>query len=164
MLAWAYDELGESDRGKKVMQDVLEQARAAGDKHVVVHALESLAIDAAVEARVEDAASMLQEAWTLNCELGDRLREAVIVFRFARVLALGGRAEAAAQLLATGEMLQEKMGAAPMAWLKRGNDDALTRIRAALDEAALAEAWDQGRALTADEAVALALGELHSDS
>ena len=164
MLAWAYDELGESDRGKKVMQDVLEQARAAGDKHVVVHALESLAIDAAVEARVEDAASMLQEAWTLNCELGDRLREAVIVFRFARVLALGGRAEAAAQLLATGEMLQEKMGAAPMAWLKRGNDDALTRIRAALDAAALAEAWDQGRALTADEAVALALGELHSDS
>ena len=163
MLAWAYDELGESDRARRLMQDVLERARAAGDKHVVVHALESLAIDAAVEARVEDAASMLGEAWTLNRELGDRLREAVIVFRFARVLALAGRAEDAAQLLATGETLQEKMGAAPMAWLKRGNDDALTRIREVLDEAAFAAAYDQGRSMSADEAVALALDRLATD-
>ncbi len=160
MLAWAYNELGESDRGKRLMQDVLEQARATGDKHVVVHALESLAIDAALEGRVEDAASQLAEAWKLNCDLGDRLREAVIVFRFARVLALAGRAKAAAQLLATGEMLQEKMGSAPMAWLKRGNDDALTRIREALDETALADAWARGRMLTADAAVALALEAL----
>jgi predicted ATPase/class 3 adenylate cyclase len=160
MLAWAYNELGESERGERLMQEVLEQARATGDKHIVVHALESLAIDAALEGRVKDAASMLGEAWTLNCELGDRLREAVIVFRFARVLALAGRADAAAQLLATGEVLQEKMGAAPMAWLKRGNDEALTLIRAELDEAAFAEACEQGRSLTADEAVTLALESL----
>jgi predicted ATPase len=162
MLSWAYAELGEPGRAQRLMQDVLEQARAAGDKHVVVHALESLAIDAAVDARVEDATSMLAEAWALNCELGDRLREAVIVFRFARVLALAGRADSAAQLLATGETLQEKMGAAPMAWLKRGNDDALTRIREVLGETGLAEAWAKGRTLTADEAVSLALGELQS--
>jgi predicted ATPase len=164
MLAWAYNELGESDRGERIMQDVLEQARAAGDKHVVVHALESLAIDAALEGRVEDATLMLGEAWKLNCELGDRLREAVIVFRFARVLALAGRAEAAARLLGNGEMLQEEMGSAPMAWLKRGNDDALARICEVLDETALADAWAQGRTLTADEAVAVALGELDTDS
>jgi predicted ATPase/class 3 adenylate cyclase len=160
MLAWAYDELGEPDRAHRLMQDVLRQARAAGDKHVEVHALESLAIDGALEGRVEDAASLLGEAWKLNCELGDRFREAVIVYRFARVLAIAGRVEAAARLLATGEVLQEVMGSSPMAWLKRGNDEALNLIRAQLDEAALEEAWEHGRRLTADEAVGLALREL----
>jgi len=37
------------------------------------------------------------------------------------------------------------------------NEETLAVIRAQLDEAAFAEAWEQGRALTADEAVALAL-------
>ena len=69
-------------------------------------------------------------------------------------------ADAATRVLATGEMLQEEMGARPMAWLKRGNDEALALIHARLDDAAFREAWEQGRALTADEAVALALTAL----
>ena len=103
---------------------------------------------------------MLREAHELNRELGDRYREAVIVCRFARVLALAGRAEAAAQVLATGEMLHEEMGSSPMAWLKRGNDEALALIREELDETALAEAYEHGKSLTAAEAVALALDSL----
>jgi predicted ATPase len=164
MLAWAYDELGESDRARRVMEDVLAEARAAGDKHIQVHALESLAIDAAHEGRVDEAAAMLREAHQLNRELGDRYREAIIVCRFARVLALAGMTEAAAQVLATGELLYEEMGSSPMAWLKRGNDEALTLIRARLDEATVAEAWEQGRTLSADGAVAFALGELERDA
>ena len=157
MLAWAYEELGEPERANRLMEDVLEQARAAEDKHVQVHALEALAIDAAAEGRVEEAAMMLEEAYELNRELGDRFREAIIVCRFARVLAFAGRPEAAARTLATGETLYEQMGASPMGWLKRGNDEALALIRARLDEAAFLEASEQGRKLTADEAVALAL-------
>jgi hypothetical protein len=52
------------------------------------------------------------------------------------------------------------MGATPIGWLRRGNDEALTLIRAELDEAAFAEAHEQGASLTADDAVALALDEL----
>jgi hypothetical protein len=47
-----------------------------------------------------------------------------------------------------------------MAWLKRGNDDALTLIRAQLDEAAFAEASERGKSLTAEDAVTLALADL----
>lgn len=160
MLAWAYQELGESDRARRLMEGVLQEARGAGDKHVQVHALESIAIDAAREGGIEEAAGLLEQAYELNRELGDRFREAVIVYRFARVLAFAGRAEAAARTLATGETLYEQMGASPMAWLKRGNDEALVLIRAQLDDAAFMEAWEQGRALTADEAVKLALTAL----
>jgi hypothetical protein len=40
------------------------------------------------------------------------------------------------------------------------NAETLTKIRAHLDEAAFAEAWEQGQALTVDEAAALALDSL----
>ncbi len=40
-------------------------------------------------------------------------------------------------------------------------EEALATIRTQLDEAAVAEAWEQGRALTVDEAVALALDSLN---
>jgi predicted ATPase/class 3 adenylate cyclase len=160
MLAWAYDELGERERARELKMDVLAQARAAGDKHVQVHALESLAHVAAAERKIKEAASLLEEAWELNRQLGDRFREAVLVCRLARVLAFAGRAETAAPVLATGEMLYEEMGASPMGWIKRANDEALTMIRRQLDEAAVAEASEQGRKLTADEAVALALAAL----
>ncbi|MCY7304218.1 MAG: adenylate/guanylate cyclase domain-containing protein [Thermoleophilia bacterium] len=160
MLAWAYDELGESDRARGLIEDVLEQARATGDKHLQVHALESLAHTAAPEGRLEEAAALLREAYELNRDLGDRFRQAILVCRFARVLAFAGRAGTAAKVLASGETLHEEMGASPMGWLRRGNDQALTLIHAGLDEAAFAEAWEQGRKLTADEAVALALDSL----
>lgn len=164
MLAWACDELGETERARGLKDTVLEQARAAGHKHLQIHVLEALAHTAAPDGRVEEAASLLEQAWELNRELGDRFREAVLVCRFARVLAFGGRAEAAAQVLASGETLYEEMGATPMGWLRRGNDEALTLIRAQLDEAAFGGAWDRGRTLTADEAVALGLGELHQEA
>jgi len=160
MLAWAYNELGEPDRAHGLMDDVLSEARAAGNRHLQVHALESFAHDAASEGRVEEAASLLKEAYELNRELGDRFRDAIIVCRFARVLAFAGRAETAARLLAAGETLYEEMGASPMGWLQRGNDEALVLIRARLDDDAFAEAWERGRKLTIDEAVALALEEL----
>ena len=160
MLSWAYDELGDLDRAQALKENVLEQARAAGYKHVQIHALETLAHDAAEKGNIAKATKLLEEAYELNRELGDRFREAVIVCRFARVLAFAGRAETAAQVLATGEMLYEEMGASPMAWLKRGNDAALVLIRERIDEAEFAKACEQGRALAADEAVELALDSL----
>jgi predicted ATPase len=160
MLGWAYAELGESDRARRLMEDVLAEARAAGDKHIELHALESLAIDVAQGGRIDEAAAMLLKAYELNRELGDRYREAIIVCRFARVLALAGEAETACWLLAAGETLHEEMGTSPMAWLQRGNDAASILVRTQLDEDAFAESWEQGRRLTADEAIALALESL----
>jgi non-specific serine/threonine protein kinase len=160
MLSWAYEELGESDRAHTLKENVLEQARVAGYKHVQVHALESLAHAAGEKGNIAEATRLLEEAYELNRELGDRFREAVIVCRFARVLAFAGRAETAARVLATGEMLYDEMGASPMGWLKRGNDAALVLIRERLEEAEFARAWEQGRKLSAEEAVELALDSL----
>jgi hypothetical protein len=64
----------------------------------------------------------------------------------------------AARLLSRGEALREKIGAGLESWAVEMNGRTLTAIRLQLDEAAFTEAWEQGRALTVDEAVALALG------
>jgi len=160
MLAWAYDELGDADRARTLKESVLEEARAAGYKHVQIHALESLAHAAGPQGNVEEATTLLKEAYEVNREVGDQFREAVIVCRFARVLAFAGKAEAAARVLATGVMLYEEMGATPMGWLKRGNDEALVLISEQLDEAQVARASEQGRTLSAEEAVELALDSL----
>ena len=53
----------------------------------------------------------------------------------------------------------EDIGASPPS-LTKINEKTLEPIHAQLDEAAFADAWEQGRALTADEAVALALDSL----
>ncbi len=79
--------------------------------------------------------------------------------RFASALAATGRVERAARLLSSAEALREEIGS-DVRWIGKMNERTLTAIRAQLDEAASAEAWEQGRKLTADEAVALALDSM----
>ena len=74
-----------------------------------------------------------------------------------------GDAETAARLLASSEPLYEDVGGS-MPWIAKMTDEALARIRSELDESVFAEAWEEGRRLSADEAVALALGEADTES
>jgi hypothetical protein len=76
------------------------------------------------------------------------------------VLAALGRAEAALRILSTAEALHEEIGATLRPWVAALNGQTLTTIHAQLDAAAFASAWEQGRRLTADEAVELALESL----
>jgi hypothetical protein len=92
----------------------------------------------------------------------DRYWKAVLICRFARALALKGLASPAARLLSCFETLREETGVHLERWVARMNDATLVLIRCQLDEAAIAEAGRQGQALTYDEAVALAIGELNA--
>jgi predicted ATPase/class 3 adenylate cyclase len=163
LLAWAYDELGDFDHARELKEDVLAQARAAGDKHMQIQALESL-VHRAAEGQTAEAVALLSQAYELNREVGDLFVEARVVCRFARVLAFAGKPEPAARVLASGETLYEEMGASPMGWLRRANDETLTLIRAEVDEQRFAQAWEEGRKLEAHEAVALALEVLSDDA
>lgn len=67
--------------------------------------------------------------------------------------------ETAVRLISCFEALREEIGGGE-AWVARMNEETLATIRTQLDEAAFTDAWKQGQALTADEAVALALQSL----
>ncbi len=76
--------------------------------------------------------------------------------RFAETLAVAGRAGTATQLLAAAEALREEIGGSH-SWVEDVNRETLTQLRTALDTATLAQALEQGRRLTVNDAIALAL-------
>ena len=78
--------------------------------------------------------------------------------RFASVLARAGRPEIAARLLTRADALHDEVGFAVEPWIARMNKQTRVDIRTQIDEPAVAQAREQGRALTVDDAVALALG------
>jgi predicted ATPase len=155
-LAWACGGLGDLDRARKLLEDNLHRARTLGDKHIEATSLEQLGGYAAVEGRIHDALPMLSDAYRVNCDLGDVYRIPFIVCRLGAAFAAAGMARTAARLLSSGQALLEEMGAGED-WATKMNEQTLASIRTQLDEAALAEAWEKGRRLTAEQAVELAL-------
>lgn len=156
-LAWAHFKLGDRERARALYEDNLRRARVLSDDFIVAHSLGTLAVIAAGENRVEDARSMLAEAHHIARELGNFGQTAVLLGCSARTLALAGRARTAVRLISCSEALYEAIGASARPFLADMNEETLATIRTQLDEAAFAEAWSQGRSLSADEAVALAL-------
>jgi hypothetical protein len=108
------------------------------------------------DGRVEEALSMLNEAYRIVRGLGDRVESADILSRFADILASARRPTTAARLLSCSETLREEFGT-ERSWVASRNEGTLALIQAQLDETAFSEAWERGGTLTADEAVALAL-------
>jgi predicted ATPase len=155
-LAWSYHNAGDLERARAVHEDNLRQARSLENERVAAAILGSLAMIAVREGRIEDAFSLLRESLPTWRDFGDRLEIAIDLGHAAHALAFAGRAGPAARLLSCSEAFLEEIGGAE-SWVVRMNEDTLAAIRTKLDEAALAEAWEQGRTLTLDKAVALAL-------
>ncbi|MDQ3379404.1 MAG: adenylate/guanylate cyclase domain-containing protein [Actinomycetota bacterium] len=159
-LAWACDELGDPDRGRSLTEENLRRARAAGNQRLEAFSLDSLAGYARDDGRLDDALSMHRAALRVRRDLGDVFHELDGVSRIAAAHSVAGDADLAARLLSSSLALLDEVGLSVRPYLATRNEKTLARIHAQLDEAAFAEAWEQGRSLTVDEAVALALGEL----
>jgi predicted ATPase/class 3 adenylate cyclase len=160
MLAWTYYRLGDRENGRGLHEDNLRRARSVGDEHIEASTLGALAMIAVDEGRVDDAISMLKESHRIRRDLRDPIGIARDLCRVARVLASVERAGAAARLLSSSKALHEELGASLRPWLAQMNEETLRTVRVQLDEAAFAEAWEEGRKLTPDQAVALALDSL----
>ncbi|MEJ7566914.1 MAG: adenylate/guanylate cyclase domain-containing protein [Gaiellaceae bacterium] len=159
-LAFTYYSRGDIERARTLHEENLHRARARGFKGTEAGTLGSLAIIAVDQGRVEDAFALVKENLLACREIGSLQDVAQGLCRAAEVLAVfGGKADTSARLLSCFEGLREQIGVSE-AWVGRMNERTITSIRTHLDEAAFAEAWEQGRTLTADEAVALALDSL----
>ena len=159
-LAFTYHSRGDLERARTLHESNLSQAQALGFKETEAGTLGSLAMIAFEQGRVEDALALGKQNLLACRDLGSLQAIAQSLCRSAGTLAvLGGKTDTAARLLSCFEALREQIGVSE-AWVARMNEQTLSAIRARLDESALAEAWEQGRALTIDEAVTLALGSL----
>ena len=159
-LAWMCEELGDVERYRALTEENLELARATGNERMQARALNSLAQFVREEGRVDDALSMQREALRIDFAFGEFYGIALDLSSIAMSFAVTGRGQASVELVSSVEALHAEKGAAIPSYLAGDNDKAVTMVRAELDEAAFAEAWERGRMLTLDEAVALALEEL----
>ena len=156
-IAHIHGELGDLDRERRGHEEALRLARADGNERMIARTLYSLSWHAAMEGRAGDSIAMVQEAPTTYRRLGEVAEVAMGLRRFAWALAVAGRGDAAARLLSRAEALREEIGASVESWAMEMDERTLATIRADLDEEMFSQAWEQGRALAIDEAVALTL-------
>jgi predicted ATPase/class 3 adenylate cyclase len=161
-LAWMHDELGDRKHARALHEDNLARARALGAEWIEASTLGALGEYAIDEGRLDEGGAMLRQSVRLFRGLGERERQAENACRFARALVAAGSPSIAARLLASAEALQAEIGARRSQWLVEMNEGTLRALQAQLDDAAFAEAWEQGRALTVDDAVALAVDSLEA--
>ena len=158
VLGLHHFERGDLDRARALHQDNLDRARASRNPRMEAASLAALGtIDAREGGDVQAALSMLAQSTRLYRQLGMPVEIAVNVARFARAAAVEGRAETAVRLLSASATLHEEAGSSVPRWVERLNEGTLALVRARIEEAGIAEAWEKGAKLTIDDAVALAL-------
>ena len=158
-LAWTYAESGDRDGARALYEEGLRRARAVGSKSVQAALLGSLAWLAVGEGRIQDALPLLTESLRMKRDLGNVTEIAIGLCGAARAITALGTVRTAVRLISCVEAMREEIGGGE-AWLARMNDETLGTIRKQLDEAAFAEAWEQGRKLTVDEAVTIAVAAM----
>jgi hypothetical protein len=165
-LAWTLDVLGDIAQARQIHEDNLRRAREQGDVFIEARTLAVLAMYHLEEGQVESAVPLLVEAQRLQqgrTAIPDRYNSVTNVCRFARALALKGEAAGAIRLLASAEAAYEELDVHQgqgEGWIRRMNDETREMASASIDEATAAREAVEGRKLTIDQAVTLALDTL----
>jgi len=157
-LAWTFAEAGDRDRARVIQKETLRRARVLG-----IRSLEAALLSSLSWLQDEDALPLQKASLQIRRELGNHVEIGMSLCGVARAITVVGRVETAARLISCFEALSEEIGGGE-AWVARMNEQTLTTIHTQLDEAAFAEAWEQGRLLTLEEAVGLALDTLEEAS
>jgi tetratricopeptide (TPR) repeat protein len=155
--ALAVELLGDRERARRLFEEILARSESRSVVDVQALSLLQLASIAYDRGDTGEALSMLKDALVILRDRGDHLGVEEGLSYAARVLASGGQDGTAVRLLAVSETLREQVGIESAAEVASRNAETLHALRGRLDEEALATAWETGRALTVDEAVALAL-------
>jgi predicted ATPase/class 3 adenylate cyclase len=157
--AWMYEELGNMARFWAITEANLEDARAHGHKRIEARGLGALGDRAADEGRFDDAHALQSQSLRIDLELGNLPFVSVDLVRFALISVRRGKPFVAAQLLSRATTMRDEIGFALESWMTEETEEALTAVRAQLDEGAFARAWESGANLSLDEAIALALDQ-----
>jgi predicted ATPase/DNA-binding SARP family transcriptional activator len=165
-LAASYLMKGDLTAAASVAEEARAEARAIGD---VIHVFLSflvLVIIACLQNDPAKAKGYCFEILTLARERGVALAHPLMLFPFALVASFGGQPQQGVRLFAAVEVLFGQSG------IKLGSfgpflivqKQALERARAQLDPATFEAALQEGRALTPEQAIALATGNESEDA
>jgi predicted ATPase len=155
-LAWMYDELGDRLRALATHEDNLARARASGNRRMEGLTLSILANYALEDGLVDKAVRLLTQGTRITAKIGLVFDLVDNLYSFARVGSLQDQEAVAARLFAAAEAAISRLGST-RDWAAKDDAATLARVRTQLDDNAFAAAWEQGRNMSVEDAVALAL-------
>lgn len=158
LLASLYMRSEDYDRAWPLYVENLTQARELDNTLREAQSLGALALISADQGKYEAALSFAAEHLSIARD-HSRLDLSMAFARVAYVLARAGRTTSAARILSYSEALTEEIGATEP-WAAELNDETRALVCDQLGEPAFAEAYKQGRSLTADDAIAFTSAEL----
>jgi tetratricopeptide (TPR) repeat protein len=161
-LGWVAFWQGDHGRAVALLDEAVARRRALGDKAGIATSLNDLGLVAHAQGDYVRAAALVQKGLLLSHTTGAKRLMAEGLENTALVATARGQSELATQFAGAAEALREAVGMPLGPEQRAGHDQALQAMRAALGVEAFAAAWAEGRALSLDEAVALALGHAQS--
>jgi predicted ATPase len=158
-VAWMAGNLGDTARRKALHQEVLAVARATGDDMVAALQLWQLAEVALHDDGQPDVAlKMAREAIQLARRGGQPTLVVEALLAVTDALETRGEAATAARLLGAAARMRDEMGGGS-AWMGEVIDEQRAALTRDLGADAFDATWAEGRRLSTDDAVALALEE-----
>jgi hypothetical protein len=117
----------------------------------------NLSAVAYLEGDYERARQLSEQSLRLALELNNRLDIAEVLANLATIMVVTGQPENAVRLLGTWKAVLERMSAAPQAAIRAKMERTIPALRATLGDETFQALWDEGRALSLEQAVAIAL-------
>ncbi|HLW58299.1 MAG TPA: tetratricopeptide repeat protein [bacterium] len=148
---------GDYERATVLSEESLSIARKLGDTRGVASALANAGVVLALQGNYQRAEAMLKEGLALFCELGVKLRTSHCLLALARTAHGRGQNERAARLFGAVAALRESTGIGPAPSDLAEDDRAVTALRAAMGDVAFAAAWAEGRGMTPERVIEVAL-------
>ncbi len=143
---------GDHERARMLLDESLQLAHALGHVQLVALALGNLGLAALYERAYEQSARFFAEALKALSDLGDRRSAAESLSGLAAVAAPCDPIQAA-RLWGAAERLHDEIGVPPSSASRLVYEHFLPAARALAADSAWAEAWEEGRAMTFEEAI-----------
>jgi predicted ATPase len=156
-LAYLALRRGDTDRAATLSEETLSLAHQRGDDYSVAGALQNLALVDLHEGRLERAAERLAESLPLTLAIQDTVTTGNTLVALAALALARGDAEAAARVLGASAQLREPLGLALDIIERELHQETEHEARARLGDDAFVATLDEGRTLTPQEALAIAL-------
>jgi predicted ATPase/class 3 adenylate cyclase/Tfp pilus assembly protein PilF len=151
---------GDLFSARALHEESLAIKRELGYRQRIASSLNSLADLDLDQGNLASAQALYREALAIGRELGERLRIAFSLEGLAAVFDLLGRAPRAARIWGAAERLRTESGSPLPPKDRPVYDRRVAAARAALgDDAAFDRAWQEGGALTLEQAIEIALDE-----
>lgn len=157
--------LGDYERAGKFYQQHIELLRAQGSRGALLIPSVNMAWVSLHQGEYRQAQTLFEEGVKLSKEFGNQTTILSCLAGFASIRAMTGKTAQAARLFGAVEALLEgiRMARRMDPADQKEFDHYVRAARAQLDEAAFAQAWKEGRAMTLDQAVVYALEGKPSD-